>query len=292
MRTDDRIRAPLASVAIVALALFAALGCEEREPAPFAPGRDAGGELRDGGPLPMFRRDSGPPPVDGGGGSDGAIPEGDGGPGLPPTIDGVIGSTEWTGAIEAVSITAPIDGTPFAGDRLARILAIRDATRLYVAIEHRLAPDHAILLFLDADYGGGTGVVLAGASLGDFTGALDAALSAPAWGTTLSEFRPDFAWGTNHVPISQAGADADQGWRSIAEPSSFAWLGSATRSACTGTACETSIPIGTGGLGGGSEIAIAVRLGNGVGDLSNQTLPMDAAGFPETIGVVLRVPAP
>lgn len=271
------------------LSLCVLVACEEPDPPPFAPEFDAGTERPDGSLV--FRVD---------GGRDGAVEPADAaseedadvadasGP-LLPNVDGVIDESEWAGALEVLNDTAPVALT----DRLSRLLVRRTEGRLYVAIEGSVAEGRGMLMLVDADYGGDPGVVLNGSALSDYAGSLDTALSSSVFSTADPELRPDYAWGALGIPLEIDGADESAGWREIATRSDdFLLLTSGNRTACTVDACETSIAIGAPGIEGAGEIALAVRSGSEAGYLSNQTLPTDLSSSPESISVLLRVPAP
>jgi len=272
-------------------ALAALTACAAPAPAPSVPARDAGTPTAsDGGLIAVFP-DGGPGP-DAAPGRDAAAPF-DGAvdaaaPAL-PRIDGVIDEGEWSAAVVTRSMTPPADSRP--GDTLRALSAIRTAERLYLAIEGTIASGDAMLVFVDRDFGTGRGAVLAGMPFADPTGALDRAMSVPLV-SALSELRPDAAWGTLRMPTAAptSGDDAT-GWRDVAtEPSDFIALeGGSTISACTATACETSIGLGRGGLGAVEELAVFARIGNGLSSLSNQSLPSDD---PSSVSVLLRVPGP
>lgn len=285
MQTEARARRRAA----IALSFLCALAaCEPDEVLPTVPERDGAVEHQDGG-LIVRRADGGQdggPPVDAG---DGGSFDGGRAP-TDPRIDGNIEDAEWAGAIVETSLTASV--APFSFDRLERVLAIRTTTRLFVAIEGNLGTGNVMMMLLDADFGEGNGLVLSG-GLSDLDGTLDRAISGPVWGSTLADFRPDYAWGTNTIPLMRTGADDVSGWREIASTvGEFQWLGAGTVSACTFRGCETSISLGTAGIPDAGEIALVVRIGGGFDVLSNQTLPMDDPSQPETISMVLRVPAP
>lgn len=219
--------------------------------------------VRDGEPLPP---DAGVP-TDAGDVDAGASSE--------PTIDGVVGASEWAGALVETN-TRTADGTSFAGNALRSLRVLRSADRLYVAIEGDLFGDTAILMYVDADVGGGVGIVNA-SELADGVGSLDNALSfrniiLPA------ELRVDFAWGTLDMSRAALGTDDRMGWRDVASNSAvFMPVSSADApTVCSVTACETSIPLADLGTRTGRTVGLFVRLGSTVlSTLSNQTLPFD-----------------
>lgn len=277
-------------VLFAALALFA---CEPVTPAPFVMPRDSGRERPDA-TVPFTRVDSG---TDSGPGSDaGGVVEEDAGlvdggtPAGTPTIDGVIDPTEWEGALESTSSTAP--AFPFEGDQLTRLLVRRTTTRLYIAVEGMLEPGHSFLVYVDADTDSDRGVLLvSGTELSDTTGLLDRALSTGLT-TTIPTLRIDYAWGTTQMPAGPTGSLDEVGWRDIAtRPDDFITITSgANLTACSETACETSIAFGAGAIDRATTLSVFARLGDALGNLSNQTLPMDDPSAPELVSVLLVVP--
>ncbi len=193
-------------------------------------------------------------------------------PGSAPVIDGVVGATEWAGAaVETNALSAA--GTPFAGNALTTVRLLRDADRLYMAVEGSLVAGNAILAYVDANVGGVGGVPTSTASFGDLSGALDTAISTKTL-ILPSEHLLDFVWGTLEMPAS--GASDRVGWRDVAtDQAAFAPPTSAS-TACSASACETSIALADLGATPSTTIGVFVRLGSAAGSvLSNQTLPQD-----------------
>lgn len=217
--------------------------------------------------------DGEPPPPDAGVPLDGGVD--DAGTGSGPTIDGVVGVTEWAGALlETNARTA--DGTSFAGNALRTLRVLRDSERLYVAIEGELFGDSAILMYVDADVASGSGIMNA-SELVDGVGALDNSLSFRNI-ILHPELRVDFAWGTLDMSRAAAGIDDRMGWRDVAtNPAAFIPVSSASApTVCSATACETSIRLADLGARAAGSVGVFVRLGSTrLAILSNQTLPFD-----------------
>ncbi|MBZ0119133.1 MAG: hypothetical protein K8H88_19210, partial [Sandaracinaceae bacterium] len=202
------------------------------------------------------------------------------------TIDGRLGASEWTDA-PVYTTTASTSGTPFAGNELASLRALRDADRLYLAIGAVLTSNNAVLVYVDHDLGGLDGIVGTPLSLTDFQGALDSALSRDLF--TPVDFRVDFAWGTTSMPLTAVDGDPAIGWRDVDTPSglftSVPLLDAP--SVCGVDVCETAIDLDALGVAPGSTIALFVRLGARAGALSNQTLPQDDASAPDFVSTIL-----
>jgi hypothetical protein len=218
--------------------------------------------------------------VDDGVARDGGMP--DGGveaPGI--VIDGVIEADEWASA-SVFTNTVPAAGG-FAGNALTTLRALSDDTHLHVAIEATLLGGNAILMYVDGDLGGADGLV-SPTPLTDTIGALDEALAKEL--TTGAELRIDLAWGTTRM--SHGGSDDTMGWRDVAtDPSAFRVV--AGPSACSATACETSLPLSA--LGTPGDVALFVRLGSATSlALSNQTLPRDDPSAAESASVFVVLP--
>ena len=193
-----------------------------------------------------------------------------------PVIDGVVGVDEWAGALVETDARSA-DGTPFAGNALRTLRALRDTERLYVAIEGELVGDNAILMYVDADVGGIGGITSSTSELTDLVGALDQAFSTKAI-TLPAELRVDFAWGTLDMPRAAVGVDDRMGWRDVATtPTTFVPISSLDApTECSVSACETSIRLVDLGARGAGSVGLFVRLGSSRFEiLSNQTLPSD-----------------
>lgn len=207
----------------------------------------------------------------------------DGGP-RGVSIDGVLDPGEWTGAACWSNDVAPT--AIFAGNRLTRLCALRNTSELYLSVEGSLTSGNAIVAYVDSDVGGPGGLI-SPIVLDDLVGDLDRAIS--KFLTPTAELQIDHAWGVLDMPRSVSSADARVGWRHIATaPSSFSTLTGLT--ACSASACETSITLSALGTSSTDEIGLALRLVSGTSlAMSNQTIPADDAFQPESIGVFARI---
>lgn len=205
---------------------------------------------------------------------DAGVPRDGGRPGVGIVVDGVIGAAEWSAATVLRNEISAVG--PFAGNALSTLRALRDETHLHVAIEATLTSGNALLMYVDRDLGGTDGLV-SPTLLSDTLGELDRALAKEIF--TTADMRIDVAWGTTRMPFATPG-DA-MGWRDIStDPSAFRMVSAA--SACSSTACETSIPLSALGAGASDDIALFVRLGSAQTiAMSNQMLPVDDPSAPE-----------
>jgi hypothetical protein len=267
----------LSRISILALAVVSA-ACADSGTTPTDAGSDTA--RRDtGSPRDASVSDSG---GDTGSATDVSTDSGGGG----VVVDGVIGAAEWAGASEAVNVVASGWGEMNA---FTRLLAVVSGDRLYLAIEGRLeaGAENAIVVYVDAERGSGTGVADP-SELTDGEGALDNAISAGI--TTPADVAVDFAWGTRDFDRSQEGFDDRMGWRNVASaPGDFAWLEAAEApTVCSAAACETSVALAT--LSGAGEIALFGRLVNTDGTMiSNQCVPEDDPDASGTVTEVLGV---
>lgn len=227
-----------------------------------------------------------PAPVPDAGTPDAGVDAGGGG----IVIDGVLTEPEWAAA--SVFTSGVVATGSFAGNALRTLRTLRDATRLYVAIEATLTAGNAIVMYVDQDFGGEGGLV-SPTPLEDLAGMLDRALSKELF--TGAELRVDFAWGTVAMNRVATATDDLMGWRDVGtDPSSFRAIdGLLAPSACSAGVCETAIDLATLEVPAGAPVALFVRLvaATSLG-VSNQTLPMDDASAPETVSVVAVLPAP
>ena len=252
-------------------------------PGPLDAGTDAG--RGDAG------RDAGG--IDAGGDAGGTDAGGtDAGP-VAPTIDGVLGASEWAGATMVTSTTA----TDWTGDELRSLRALLLADALYLAIEGTIEGGNAMLVYVDRAQGTAEGVALA--TLTDSTGALDDAMTAGF--TTPATVLPDLGWGTVDLSRAATGADDRMGWRDFiraASPADLYWiLPTEAATVCGATVCETRLPRTSLDLGAGATrprtIAIFARIANATGLVSpNQTLPMDDPTMPRTVTMLLTLSDP
>lgn len=273
------MRIERAHAAVLAAAFVASIGCGPKESTvPPIPERDAG-PRPDTGPVPPVghgridagTRDAGRDVED----RDGGVVEEP----IAITIDGVVDADEWAAAVSAEGGSG--GGGEFALDALTRLLAVRDGDRLFIAIEGALQPDHAIIAYVDVDYGDGTGTILDGTSLLQFGTLLETAISKTLYAVD-AELQIDLAFATTAMPF-QAGAA--MGWADVSVAGQPFGNVTGDDARCSLDACEASValPSGTG------EIAIFVRLAvtDQLDIVSNLTLPLDD---PQYVSELLFVP--
>ncbi len=220
--------------------------------------------------------------VDGGAPADGSTE--------PVVVDGVVSEAEWAGAVVERNAVSSA-GTPFAGNGLLALRALRTTSRLHLAVEGTLDETSAILVYVDHDVGGFDGLVMSTAVIADPVGRLDVALSKEVY--TPAEVRVDFAWGTVVLGQVATAGDERMGWRDVATtPTELRAIPTARApTACSATACETSISLTDLGVAPSATVGLFVRLGSATLDaLSNQTLPTDLPTSPELVNVVLELP--
>jgi hypothetical protein len=254
-------RSPTPTRALLAAAL--AMGCQPaRAPTPpldfQAPeGATGGGNLRGGRSM---WPDAGPDS------STDASPTASG-----PMIDGFVNAGEWSAAVHVHASSVGEDR--FAGDELTDLYALRTPTRLYVAVTGMRADGHTLLVYVDPHYGPIPDAV---ASPYPYTGTdgLAQVISAQALGLPPA-FDLGYVWGavaTNFGPVAYT---ASAGWRADSGTlSSYLPVTSETTSACTPTACETSISLSEFDTLG--PIALFARVAT-LEQLSTMTLPADAS---------------
>lgn len=245
------------------VALLLALGCDRERPPPI-PITD-GSVIRDGGSFdggPIRTRDAGP---------------------STPFVNGTIGEREWEGAMR---VESAVD-TDREGSVLRSLRALVEDDRLYVGIEGTVAAGDSIVLYVDRDPPGEAHGVDASA-LTDTEGALDAALAQRTL-SLPSDFAIDFAWGTTRMPFAAVGRDDGIGWRDVTRDPFTAIDAADAPSACTASACETSIPLSI--LGGRTprRIALFARIVRAGGGLTNQALPQDDEDAPSVIRSLLTL---
>lgn len=228
---------------------------------PPIPRADAGG--RDGGGVDAAREDGGAPAIE---------------------VDGVIDPLEWEGAI-LVEADVPPEGAFAPGNQLRRLYAQRTETMLFLGVEGTITEGNAIVVFVDRDLGGATGLA-SPTVLEDRTGALDLALSKVMF--MPAELRIDFAWGT--LDLARASLEDDRmGWRDVGfDPSTFGIVNAPT--ACSASACETSISLEALDALPSDEMGVFARLVDADADVfSNQTLPLDPSE-PDFVTTYLTIP--
>lgn len=221
-----------------------------------------------------------------------------------PRVDGNVGS-DW--GADSLRVTNDVVSAWGAGLNELRALRVcYDATSLYLGVEGVVESGNAILAYIDRDFSSASGVGTLSV-LQDRTGALDRVLSGGfALGDSVAGFAPEGAWGS--VGMASVAPDATSeaaGVRlffpvmagGVDRRQNFAYpVGAETRCRTEAPAgCEVAIPWRTlfelpagGTLPAMTSVALAVRIANGIGDMSpNQTLPRDEPSSPRRIGAVL-----
>ncbi len=158
-----------------------------------------------------------------------------------PTVDGDVGTDWHVGSLLGMNTNA----STWENNSVSTLHAAYDKDNLYVGIAGSVESQNAIVVYIDVDYGQGTGVQNP-ADLKDNSGQLDDAIASK---TTCSDakFGADFAVGTvGMVSFTSgvAGDSASAGWRNLSNTSDFAWL-TAPVYAQAGKALEASIPLAT-----------------------------------------------
>lgn len=255
--------------------------CYERERPPPLPPFDAG-PPRDARvrvpPIPT--RDGG---TSDGGGADAAREDG-GAPAIEIEIDGVIDPIEWEGAILAEASVSP-EGVFAPTNHLRGLHARRTEDTLFLGVDAQISEGNAIVVFLDRDLGGATGLT-SPTVLEDRTGALDLALSKVMF--MPAELRIDFAWGT--LDLARAALEDDRlGWRDVGfDPSTFGVVSAPT--VCGASACETAISLEAIDALPSESFGVFARLVDADADVfSNQTLPLDPSE-PDFVTTYLTIP--
>lgn len=209
---------------------------------------------------------------------------------MPPTVDGVLSTGEWDGAMVATNALASDWGPGL--NELSAVYAASNGTSLWVGVEGVIEATNAIVVYVDVD--GTAGGVRNMSSLDDTVGSLDNALSSTI--SAPSGFAADFAFGSRGMSHTGSGFDDVLGWRSITIPSTsdFGWIDNGEApSVCGASACETRIPTSSLGVSSGGTVRLFVRIVNAMGnDTSNQTLPTDMPSAPDTVTASLSVPIP
>ncbi len=182
---------------------------------------------------------------------------------------------DWDPALRAAQNNITTDAPP---GYLSELYIAFDDENLYIGITGFCEPLQSIILYLDVDYGSGTGVSDT-QDLSDNTGALDDAIS----GTLFVDdplFGAEFAAGTIGMAEVADGLADSAGLRKLNPPYDFPWLSSTVST--SSDFIEIALPLSHLWPGSippnGARAAIVVKLLNdafGV-DYSNQTLPEDS----------------
>lgn len=189
--------------------------------------------------------------------------------GTAPTLDGDLGAGEWDPTWRVATNTADSDWG--AGKNEVRDLyAAFDDTNLYLAVKGVCEGTNAIVVYVDRDFGGGSGYADMTA-LTDGDGGLDNAISSKVK-VTQGGFGADFACGTQGMASVVGGLGDGAGWRSFSGsggvgPGNFGWVSGTVKAGTS--AFEAAVPLETlftGAVPTGATIALVVRLVNNVGD--------------------------
>jgi hypothetical protein len=211
-----------------------------------------------------------------------------------PTLDGEIDTSagnDWNDAFLAGENNA---GGNWSPNHMDRMYVCFDDTNLYLGLEGWVESGigNVMVVYIDVDYGPGTGVVNMN-TLTDTSAGIDDAISSKC-NVTARGFGAEFAAATRgmaEVEASEMAADA--GLRllvSPAAPDDFHWLASTVKTSLAEHGVEVAVPLDSllGGLPQeGARLAVFARLLNGDGQfLSNDTLPMDNPASPQEVGAV------
>ncbi len=252
---------------------------------------------RDGGPevIPdAYVMDSGPVPDTGPRPDSGVRDAGrdawrrtDAGPVDPITVDGRLTESAWSFATDLAP--AATGTSTWEGVNFEHFYVVRSDTTLSLGFSGTFpVPSTAVVLYLDTDYGVGIdGVSLTALGLNDSTAGLGSVLSNPLISVD-GTFHPDFGWGAARRPEGASTGSGTIGWRTLSATGTHPRL-TAGRSACTTSACETSISLAALGVADGAELGFAVRVGD-VDSLGNfalgLTIPSDEPGFVSNVGLI------
>jgi len=195
-------------------------------------------------------------------------------PYMTPTLNGDL--AEWT-AVYSLGTNAVVTDWG-ATDELNGLFFAYDDARLYLAFDGGSALGNAVILYLDTDYGAGTGV-RTGSSLSDNSGELDNAVSG-AFSIGDAQFGAEWAVGTKSMTVKTLGSYNDMsGLRNIAiDSSDFAWYDQ--EEIAVGTQIiEIAIPFNVLGISTGtSQLAVFALISDWSGQsYCNQSLPSGIA---------------
>ncbi len=236
-----------------------------------------------------------------------------------PAVDGVIGA-DWAAGdcLTLNGVASDWSGTPLPYNVLHRLCLTVLGDELFLAIEGQVEAHNAIVLYLDADYGAGTGLTTA-RDCTDAAPAVDNALCVsetdPA-AAPLTVADPDFGAeialasvgmagyaGAGYPTCSDLGQSTGAGWRRLTPPGDLPWLCGqvvSTADAAGGRGVvEARIPLetvfGAAVPAEGATLALFVRIVNGAGThAANQSLPEfePPAADPGRVGAVAVFPVP
>jgi hypothetical protein len=209
-----------------------------------------------------------------------------------PTLDGEIDTTtgnDWDDAFLAGQNNAGGNWNP---NHMDSLYVCFDDISLYLGLTGWVEAGigNAIVVYIDVDYGPGTGVANMN-TLTDTDGAIDNAISSKC-NVTAGGFGAEYAVGTvGMAEVESGNLVGDAGLRrfvSPGAPDNFDWLASTVRTNSTGVEVAIGLDVLLGGLPPeGARLAIFARLVNADGQfLSNDTLPLDNPAAPEEVGGV------
>lgn len=158
-----------------------------------------------------------------------------------PNIDGDVGTDWHVGSLLGMNSNA----STWDNNSVGTLSAAYDKDNLYIGVSGSVESQNAIVVYVDIDYGQGTGTQNP-TDLKDNTGALDDAI-ASKYTCSDAKFGADFAVGTLGMVSFSSGVaseSASAGWRNLGNTSDFAWL-TAPVLAQGGKAMEASIPLAT-----------------------------------------------
>lgn len=219
-----------------------------------------------------------------------------------PTLDGTIGA-DWASDREAV-VRNSVATTWGAGQNELRALHVcYDRTALYLGIEGTVELQNGLIVYLDRDYRPGAPAgVTRFADLTDRAGELDRRVSAGlALNAELStSLGLEAAWGTaGMVDLDATETSPTVGLRMLwpdrpfDRRRDFAWTRGAASRCRKGVGCEVGLAwsaLFDGAPPSSTTVAVFARIHSADGAMtSNQTLPMDDAANPRTVGRVLAV---
>jgi len=203
---------------------------------------------------------------------------------MTPALDGSL--AEWT-AVYSLGTNALTTNWGVA-DELNEVFFAYDDARLYFAFDGGSAVGNALLLYLDTDYGAGTGL-RNGSSLTDNSGELDDAV-AGAFTVTDTAFGAEWAVGTKSMTVKTLGSYNDMsGLRNIvSDTGNFSWFDQEELAVGT-QIIEIAIPFSVLGITTGTrQLAVFALIADWQGQAySNQSLPSGITG--STIANVIPI---
>ncbi len=207
-----------------------------------------------------------------------------------PDIDGVIteDGSDWT---EDQHVGTNATASDWGDNVLTDLYVSYDDNNLYIGVKGFVEYDNALVVYLDVDYGPGSGGLSAISAATDTTGALDNCMSADIT-VNDTNFKADWAVGTKGMASANHVMDDEAGWRNVGiDSADFWWYEGAF---VTGTGgFEAALPLDTlfdGPVPDGAQIALFARLQNYDGQyFSNQTVPEDDPAQPNLVSQLVVV---